>query len=143
MDRFRLMLEDCESVQGVLVGGGLGGAAGAGLVSMVLDRLATDYPGLTKMFDGLYPSTHAKECSPLSSYNFYLAHQSLIENAELCRVGEMTGCPSAEPERAAEAMAFPQSRYALALGLPGPLPASLPKLHQNMVAFPRVHFLTA
>lgn len=56
VDRIRICVEDCTSVQGFLIFHSLGGGTGSGFSSLIMERLSTDYGKKAKIEFGIFPS---------------------------------------------------------------------------------------
>ncbi len=57
LDRIRLAADQCTGLQGFVAFHSFGGGTGSGLTSLLLERLAVDYPKKTKIEFAVYPSS--------------------------------------------------------------------------------------
>jgi tubulin alpha len=84
MTRIRYMAEQCRSLQGFILTHGIGGGAGAGLTSLLVERLARDYGEQAILTFTAWPAAQHIDGSPVTApYNTVLASAKLIEHASM------------------------------------------------------------
>lgn len=82
LDRIRLAADQCTGLQGFIAFHSFGGGTGSGLTSMLLERLAVDYPKKTKLEFAIYPSVNLAS-SVVEPYNSVLCSHAMLENSEV------------------------------------------------------------
>ena len=60
LDGIRRINEKCDSMQGFLLFNAISGGTGSGLTSVLLERLADEYDGKSKLAFSIYPSDFSK-----------------------------------------------------------------------------------
>lgn len=82
LDRIRLTADQCTGLQGFIAFHSFGGGTGSGLTSLLLERLAVDYPKKTKVEFAIYPAVNlASSC--VEPYNSVLTSHAMLENSEV------------------------------------------------------------
>ena len=56
MDKIRKLADNCTGLQGFMMFNAIGGGAGSGLASLLLERLSVEYGKKTKMDFAIFPS---------------------------------------------------------------------------------------
>jgi tubulin alpha len=83
LDKVRKLADGCTGLQGFMVFQAVGGGTGAGLGSLLLERLSVDYGKKTKMDFAIFPSPQIST-STVEPYNAILATHALLEHTDVC-----------------------------------------------------------
>ena len=162
VDAIRREAEACDALQGFLFVHALGGGAGAGLASALLERVADEFPDVINCSAPLFPDRRRRERGGVSDavlepLNAALGVPALtlradivvpFDNAALRAANDRGGGSSREGFGFGFASLDALfARFACGitatLRFPGARNASLRKLATNLVPFPRLHFLRA
>ena len=163
VDAIRREAEACDALQGFLFVHALGGGAGAGLASALLERVADEFPDVINCSAPLFPDRRRRERgggsdAVLEPLNAALSVPALtlradivvpFDNAALRAANDREGGSSREGFgfRGFASLDALFARFACGitatLRFPGARNASLRKLATNLVPFPRLHFLRA
>ena len=162
VDAIRREAEACDALQGFLFVHALGGGAGAGLASALLERVADKFPDVINCSMPLFPDRRRRERgggsdAVLEPLNAALGVPALtlradivvpFDNAALRAANDRGGGSSREGfEFGFASLDALFARFACGitatLRFPGARNASLRKLATNLVPFPRLHFLRA
>ena len=80
LDRIRKTAEQCTGLQGFVIYHSFSGGTGSGFTSLLLERLAVDYPKKTKMQFGIWPS-HKLSSIVVEPYNTVLSMSKSLDNS--------------------------------------------------------------
>lgn len=82
-DRIRKEAENCDNLQGFLISHSIGGGAGSGINSLLLDHLSATYPEIPKINFSVFPSPNL---SPVivEPYNALVSIDELSSNSDAC-----------------------------------------------------------
>ncbi|KAA6398688.1 MAG: putative Tubulin alpha chain [Streblomastix strix] len=82
LDHIRKLVDNCTCLQGFLVFNSVGGGTGAGLGSLLLQRLSMDYGKKSKLSFTVYPSPQIAT-AVVEPYNCVLSTHSLLEHTDV------------------------------------------------------------
>lgn len=149
MNRFRRIVEACDSLQGVRFIHSLSGGTGSGLTGLLI-RSVYDYLNAGSkclIYSACVPPSNHTPDTCLSTYNTLLGLQDLIEcshmvfpydNDAVLRQSKTTNCKSPNPF-IAECL----SGITASMRFPGFVNADLRKIYSNCVLFKNMHFLVS
>lgn len=151
-DRIRSLTEKCDGLQGFLLFSSVGGGTGAGLGSLVAEKLSSDYSKRSKLGFNVYPSPDVST-SVVEPYNSVLATHSLLEHVDLAVVLDN----EAVYNICRRQLSITRPRYAnlnrliaqvissmtVSLRFPGALNVDMNEFQTNLVPYPRIHFMMA
>jgi tubulin alpha len=85
--RLRLLVEDCDNVQGFFINHSVAAGTGSGLGALILERIAVDYRKKTKFGFEVYPSAHSfLSSSVVEAYNALLSTHWLLDHTDVSLV---------------------------------------------------------
>ena len=77
-DKLRLIMENCDNVQGFMMNHAVGGGTGSGLGSLIFEKLAVDYKKKARIDFAVYPFNNNYSNNTVEPYNTLLStHWSL------------------------------------------------------------------
>ncbi|XP_069791465.1 tubulin beta-4 chain-like isoform X2 [Narcine bancroftii] len=149
MDVVRKEAEGCDCLQGFQLTHSLGGGSGAGMGTLILNKIREEYPDRMMLSFSVIPSPKVSAVV-VEPYNAILSIHQLIENTDetfcidnealhdICfRTLKLTSPTYGDMNHLISAT---MSGVTTCLRFPGQLNADLRKLAVNMVPFPRLHF---
>ncbi|XP_072908195.1 tubulin beta chain-like isoform X1 [Hemitrygon akajei] len=149
MDVVRKEAEGCDCLQGFQLTHSLGGGSGAGMGTLILNKIREEYPDRMMLSFSVIPSPKVSDVV-VEPYNALLSIHQLIENTDetfcidnealhdICfRTLKLTSPTYSDMNHLISAT---MSGVTTCLRFPGQLNADLRKLAVNMVPFPRLHF---
>ncbi|XP_072096730.1 tubulin beta chain-like isoform X3 [Mobula birostris] len=149
MDVVRKEAEGCDCLQGFQLTHSLGGGSGAGMGTLILNKIREEYPDRMMLSFSVIPSPKVSDVV-VEPYNAILSIHQLIENTDetfcidnealhdICfRTLKLTSPTYGDMNHLISAT---MSGVTTCLRFPGQLNADLRKLAVNMVPFPRLHF---
>ena len=80
-DRVRILVDNCDKVQGFVVNHSIGGGTGSGLGALILERMAVDYKKKSKLGFEIHPSSTINGCVA-EPYNALLATHWLLNHTD-------------------------------------------------------------
>ncbi|KHJ96171.1 Tubulin/FtsZ family, GTPase domain protein [Oesophagostomum dentatum] len=81
MDRVRRLTESCKGLQGFLVFHSFGGGTGSGFISLLMERLSTEYGKKPKLEFAIYPAPQVST-SMVEPYNSILMTHTTLEHSD-------------------------------------------------------------
>jgi len=150
LERIRKQAERCDGLQGFLGFHSVGGGTGSGLGSLILERLAADYPKKCKLDFCVYPSPQIST-SVVEPYNSVLSTHSLLEHTDvafmldneaiydICKKNLGIERPSYTNLNRLIAQVI--SSLTASLRFEGALNVDMNEFQVNLVPYPRIHFL--
>ena len=149
MDQVRKATEDCDNTQGFITTHSLGGGAGSGFKSLLMEQIVDEYLKTCKLDFSIFP------CSKVSSfitepYNAVLSTNSSLNHADcsflidnraiydVCRTNLKIKTPTFGLMN--EIIAQTISSITASLRFEGELNVDLEDFKTNLVPFPRIHF---
>ncbi|XP_050684694.1 tubulin beta-4B chain-like [Leptidea sinapis] len=149
LDVVRREAEGCDCLQGFQMSHSLGGGTGAGLGTLIINRIREEYPDRIILTFSVFPSSRVSDCV-VEPYNATLSVNQLVENTDhtfcldnealydICfRTLKLTTPTYGDLNHL---ICATMSGITTCLRFPGQLNADLRKLAVNMVPFPRLHF---
>ncbi|XP_078282474.1 tubulin beta-2B chain-like isoform X2 [Rhinoraja longicauda] len=149
MDVVRKEAEGCDCLQGFQLTHSLGGGSGAGMGTLILNKIREEYPDRMMLSFSIIPSPKVSDVV-VEPYNATLSIHQLIEDTDetfcidnealhdICfRTLKLTSPTYGDMNHLISAT---MSGVTTCLRFPGQLNADLRKLAVNMVPFPRLHF---
>lgn len=88
VDQVRRIADRCDGLQGFCITHSVGGGTGSGFTSLLLERLATEFPKTTKLDYCVYPSQNMAT-SVVEPYNAVLSTHALMEYVDVTAVLEV------------------------------------------------------
>jgi len=152
-DRVRKLVDDCENVQGFIVNHSLGGGTGSGLGTLLLERLAVDFRKKSKIGVEVLAGDVNGRRNPCETYNQLLGTHWLLDHTEaslifdnralggICQKQLDIDQPSYDHVNSLIAKTV--SNITASLRFDGELNVDLNEIQTNLVAFPRLHFMTS
>ncbi|KAF9550038.1 beta-tubulin 2 tubb2 [Agrocybe pediades] len=150
LDIVRKQAESCDALQGFQILHSLGGGTGAGLGSLMLNKLREEYPDRMMATFSVLPSPKVSE-TVVEPYNAMLSIHQLVDSSDLtiCIDNEaLYGISQRTLKIAAPSftdlnnlIAQVMCGVSTSLRFPGQLNGDLRKLGMNLIPFPRLHFL--
>ncbi|XP_053679829.1 tubulin alpha chain-like [Anopheles nili] len=149
LDRIRRMTEQCSSLQGFMMFHSVGGGTGAGLGTLMLERLGEDYGKASRMEFDIFPSP---KVSPVivEPYNAVLAshvameHSDctfLLDNEALYDVCDRNlNVPEPTYTNLNRLIAQAVSCITASLRFSGAINVDLLEFQTNLVPYPRIHY---
>ena len=147
MERFRKIVEACDSLQGVRFVHSLSGGSGSGLTGLLM-RSVHDYleaGSKCLIYSACVPPSKNSPDNCLSTYNTMLCLQDLIECAHMVfpyqndAVLKLSGSKKSPNPFIAECL----SGITASMRFPGLVNADLRKIYSNCVLFKNMHFLVS
>ncbi|XP_044727446.1 tubulin alpha chain-like [Chrysoperla carnea] len=149
MDRIRLIVEKCCSLQSFMLYHCFGGGTGSGFTSLLMDNLASYFPKKILLEQTIYPSpcisttivepynavlgTHSTLCT--SNCNFMYDNEAIYN---ICRKNLLIDRPTYTNLNRLIAQVV--SSATVSLRFAGGLSADCTDFQTNLVPFPRIHF---
>lgn len=150
LDRIRKLADACDGLQGFVITHSVGGGTGSGFASLLLERLATEFPRTTKLDYCVYPSKNMST-SVVEPYNSVLSTHALMEYADVTMVLENEAlydvCANRirieKPDYRSLNSVIAQlvSSMTASLRFSGVLNTDLNEFRTNLVPYPRIHFV--
>ncbi|EFC45457.1 alpha-tubulin [Naegleria gruberi] len=150
MNTIRRITDNCQSLQGFQIFNSVGGGTGSGFASLLLERLAVEFPKKTKLGFNIYPSPQLTT-SVVEPYNSVLSTHSLLEHNDISVVLDNEAiydvCKQnlkiARPDyrNLNRVIAQTVSSLTCSLRFPGSLNVDLNEFQTNLVPYPRIHFM--
>lgn len=149
LDLTRKEAEGCDCLQGFQIIHALGGGTGAGLGSLLLDKMREEYPDRILCTYSVFPSPRTSD-TVVEPYNCVMALSHLVENTDetylidnealhdICYRTLRLAAPSLGDLN--HLVCATLSGITTCIRFPGQLNADLRKIMVNMVPFPRLHF---
>ncbi|THD22970.1 Tubulin alpha chain [Fasciola hepatica] len=149
MNQIRLVVDQCNMLQGFIIFHSLGGGTGSGLASLLINQMTMDYRKKTKIELVVYPAPRLAS-SVVEPYNSVLATHACIEDSEvvflmdneavwdICRRNLDIRRPSFTNIN--RILAQVVSSLTAALRFHGSLNGDLNEFQTNLVPYPRIHF---
>lgn len=69
MDRVKIMVENCNSLQGFMIFRALGGGTGSGFGSLILEQLKKNYKKVPRLEFDVFPSPKYENLNFVTSFN--------------------------------------------------------------------------
>ena len=82
-ERMRLMVEECDNIQGFIFNHSIAGGCGSGFGALCLERLAVDYRKKCKFGFSAFPDDR-RMMTPCEAYNCLLSCHWLLDHLEVC-----------------------------------------------------------
>lgn len=150
LDRIRKMADRCDGLQGFVITHSVGGGTGSGFTSLLLERLATEFPKTTKLDYCVYPSRNMST-SVVEPYNSVLSTHALMEFCDVTMVLENEALYDVCANRIKiekpnyqnlnRVVAQLVSSMTASLRFNGVLNTDLNEFRTNLVPYPRIHFV--
>jgi tubulin alpha len=150
LDRIRKMADRCDGLQGFVITHSVGGGTGSGFTSLLLERLATEFPKSTKLDYCVYPSRNMST-SVVEPYNAVLSTHALMEFCDVTMVLENEALYDVCANRIKiekpnyqnlnRVVAQLVSSMTASLRFNGVLNTDLNEFRTNLVPYPRIHFV--
>lgn len=86
VDRIRKMADRCDGLQGFVLTHSVGGGTGSGFTSLLLERLATEFPKTTKLDYCVFPSKNLST-AVVEPYNSVMSTHALMEYVDVTKIG--------------------------------------------------------
>ncbi|EDR03981.1 beta-tubulin 2 tubb2 [Laccaria bicolor S238N-H82] len=150
LDIVRRQAESCDALQGFQILHSLGGGTGAGLGTLLLQKLRDEFPDRMVATFSILPSPKVSE-TIVEPYN------AMLSMHQLCSNGDLIICVDNEAlyDIATKTLKIPSPAFedlngliarvmcgvSTSLRFPGQLNGDLRKLGMNLIPFPRLHFL--
>ncbi|KAF0978155.1 hypothetical protein FDP41_002670 [Naegleria fowleri] len=150
MNSIRKITDNCQSLQGFQIFNSVGGGTGSGFASLLLERLAVEYPKKTKLGFNIYPSPQLTT-SVVEPYNSVLSTHALLEHNDVsvvldnqaiydvCKNNLKIERPNYKNLN--RVIAQTVSSLTCSLRFPGSLNVDLNEFQTNLVPYPRIHFM--
>lgn len=149
LNRIKLVMENCDSLQGFIIHCGYGGGTGSGLASLLLEYLRNEYPKKLFFHIAVYPSPKISN-AVVEPYNSVLCtHQSLdhidcaflVDNEALYNICRNSlSVNRATFTNLNRIIAQVVSSITLSTRFDGSLKVDFQDFQTNLVPFPRIHF---
>ena len=150
LDQIRKQAELCDSFQGFILNHSVGGGTGAGLGSLISERLSADYGKKYKFSLAIYPSPRIST-SILEPYNAMITSNTLLEHSDVTVVMDNEALynicarhldlESPRYENINRLIAQAMSSLTLGYRFGGSLNTDLSETVTNLVPYPRIHFV--
>uniref|UniRef100_A0A6F7NP50 Tubulin alpha chain n=1 Tax=Haemonchus contortus TaxID=6289 RepID=A0A6F7NP50_HAECO len=149
MDRVRRLTEACKGLQGFLVFHSFGGGTGSGFLSLLMERLSTEYGKKPKLEFAIYPAPQIST-SMVEPYNSILMTHTTLEHSDcsfmadneaiydICRRKLDLARPTYTNLNRLIAQIV--SSITASLRFDGALNVDLTEFQTNLVPYPRIHF---
>eukprot|EP01083_Nonionella_stella_P116613 346595_1 len=85
-DRLRMLVDNCDNVQGFILNHAVGGGTGSGLGALILERIAVDYRKKSKLGIEVYPFNNHLSTCVVEPYNALLTAHWLLDHTEMAFV---------------------------------------------------------
>uniref|UniRef100_A0A0N4WT35 Tubulin alpha chain n=1 Tax=Haemonchus placei TaxID=6290 RepID=A0A0N4WT35_HAEPC len=151
MDRVRRLAEACKGLQGFLVFHSFGGGTGSGFLSLLMERLSTEYGKKPKLEFAIYPAPQIST-SMVEPYNSILMTHTTLEHSD-CSVFKIIQIHNREINSISvelrnkptytnlnRLIAQIVSSITASLRFDGALNVDLTEFQTNLVPYPRIHF---
>jgi tubulin alpha len=149
LDRIRKTADQCNGLQGFIVFHSFSGGTGAGLGSLLLERLTVDYKKKTKIEFAIYPSEQLSSVV-VEPYNTVFCTHTMLENSEVAFMVDnqamydmcLRNMDIEKPKftNLNRLIAQAISSITASLRFEGSLNCDLTEFQTNLVPYPRVHF---
>ena len=150
LDRIRKLADDCTGLQGFMIFNSIGGGTGAGMGSLLLERLSVDYGKKSKLGFNVYPSPQIST-AVVEPYNSVLAMHSLLEHTDVSIVLDNEALydicrRNLDIERPTytnlnRIIAQVVSSLTASIRFDGALNVDITEFQTNLVPYPRIHFM--
>uniref|UniRef100_A0A7S3XCL1 Tubulin alpha chain n=1 Tax=Picocystis salinarum TaxID=88271 RepID=A0A7S3XCL1_9CHLO len=150
MDTIRKVADGCTSLQGFALFSSVGGGTGAGLGTLLLEQLSSEYGKKSKLCFSVFPSPKLAT-SVVEPYNSVLTSHALLEYAEVVNVFDNEAvydiCKSnlelSRPNYTNLNRLLCQviSSMTASLRFDGQLNVDINEFQTNLVPYPRIHFM--
>lgn len=150
IDRVRKLADRCDGLQGFVLTHSVGGGTGSGFASLLLERLAAEFPKTTKLDYCVFPSKHMST-SVVEPYNSVMSTHALMEYVDVTMVLENEALYDVCANRVKiekpdyrdlnRVIAQLVSSMTASLRFPGVLNTDLNEFRTNLVPYPRIHFV--
>ncbi|KFB44613.1 AGAP002770-PA-like protein [Anopheles sinensis] len=149
MDRVRRLVEGCSSLQGFMMFHSVGGGTGAGLGTLLLERLGEEFGKVSRMEFDIFPSPRV---SPVivEPYNAILASHAAMEHSDCTFVldnealydvcDRSLDVPEPTYTNLNRLVAQAVSCITASLRFTGAINVDLLEFQTNLVPFPRIHY---
>ncbi|XP_045769701.1 tubulin alpha chain-like isoform X2 [Maniola jurtina] len=149
LNRVRLAVEECSSLQGFIIFRAFGGGTGSGFTALLLDGLARDYGKLSKIEFAIYP---APKISPVivEPYNSVLTTHACMDTEDVCFIfdnealydilARLLDVPRPTYTNLNRLIAQVVSGMTASLRFEGSLNVELVEFRTNLIPYPRIHF---
>ncbi|EYC11034.1 hypothetical protein Y032_0052g2175 [Ancylostoma ceylanicum] len=149
MDRVRRLTENCRGLQGFLVFHSFGGGTGSGFLSLLMERLSTEYGKKPKLEFAIYPAPQVSTAM-VEPYNSILMTHTTLEHSDcsfmadneaiydICRRNLDLARPTYTNLNRLIAQIV--SSITASLRFDGALNVDLTEFQTNLVPYPRIHF---
>lgn len=150
MDRLHKLADQCNSLQGFLIYSSLGGGTGSGFSSLLMERIAADFPKKCKLGFNIYPSPRIST-AVVEPYNTVLSTHALLEHNDVTVVLDneaiydicksRLGINRPSYTNLNRLIAQVVSSLTASLRFSGSLNVDLNEFQTNLVPYPRIHFM--
>lgn len=150
IDRVRKMADRCDGLQGFVLTHSVGGGTGSGFTSLLLERLATEFPKTTKLDYCVFPSQNMST-AVVEPYNSVMSTHALMEYVDVTMMLENEAlygiCANKikmeRPDYRDLNRVIAQliSSMTSSLRFQGVLNTDLNEFRTNLVPYPRIHFV--
>ncbi|CAH0556724.1 unnamed protein product [Brassicogethes aeneus] len=149
MDTLRVLAEECNNLEGLLLFRSFGGGTGSGLTSLFLENIAKDYRKLSILEFGIFPSPRV---SPVivEPYNTVLTNHTSMEYEDCCFIldnealydilSRKLDIQNPTYTNLNRLLAQVVSGTTASLRFEGSVNVSLTEFQTNLVPYPRIHF---
>jgi len=150
LGQIRKMAEGCSAFQGFLVFHSVGGGTGAGLGSLLLERLSDVYGKKSKLDFCIYPSPEIST-AVVEPYNAILTTHALLEHTnvsflmdnqaiyDICK--KSLNLESPTYKNLNQLLSQVISSLTASIRFQGSLNVDIAEFQTNLVPFPRIHFM--
>ena len=150
LDRIRKLADDCTGLQGFMIFNSIEGGTGAGMGSLLLERLSVDYGKKSKLGFNVYASPQIST-AVVEPYNSVLAMHSLLEHTDVSIVLDNEALydicrRNLDIERPTytnlnRIIAQVVSSLTASIRFDGALNVDITEFQTNLVPYPRIHFM--
>ncbi|WKX88650.1 hypothetical protein Q1695_008352 [Nippostrongylus brasiliensis] len=149
MDRVRRLAENCKGLQGFLIFHSFGGGTGSGFLSLLMERLSSEFGKKPKLEFAIYPAPQIST-SMVEPYNSILMTHTTLEHSDcsfmadneaiydICRRNLDLSRPTYTNLNRLIAQIV--SSITASLRFDGALNVDLTEFQTNLVPYPRIHF---
>ncbi|KAJ6638093.1 Tubulin alpha-4A chain [Pseudolycoriella hygida] len=149
MDQVRKIAEQCKGLQGFLIYHSYGGGTGSGFTTLLMERLAMEFPKRSKLEFCIYPSPRVST-SVVEPYNSVLTAHGTLEHSDVAFIFDneaifdicktKIGLDLPGYVNLNRIIAQVVSSTTASLRFNGCMNVDLNEFQTNLVPFPRVHF---
>jgi len=150
VDRIRKIADNCTSLQGFQIFHSVGGGSGSGFASLLVERLAAEFPKKCKLSYTVYPSPQLAT-SVVEPYNSVLSTHSLLEHNDISVVldnqaiydicKQRLKIERANYRNLNQVISQTVSAITCSLRFSGSLNVDMNEYQTNLVPYPRIHFM--